>query len=109
MGEDKACEAESKAKVRPAAQLPHLLHFLVGSHRSPILLVAQVKLPDPGGGVRLAAMWHTQLSRQRHLGHFALRAATAGSQQAEDGEASPVSMPAQPGQAQSEPRGGLRP
>lgn len=44
-GGRQACEAEGKAKVRPAAQLPPSPALPCGgSHRSPILLVAQVEV-----------------------------------------------------------------
>lgn len=44
-GGRQACEAEGKAKVRPAAQLPPSPALpRGGSHRSPILLVAQVEV-----------------------------------------------------------------
>ena len=57
-------------------------------------------------------MQHTQLSRQKHLGHFALRATTAGSQKVEkrQGEASHGPLWSSPSQVLSLSLGGsLRP
>ena len=57
-------------------------------------------------------MQHTQLSRQKRLGHFALRATTAGSQKVEkrQGEASHGPLWSSPSQVLSLSLGGsLRP